>query len=247
MIKCKVKVPTKIVISIPFFSALFLLSPLIQSMKLFSLGHFHKQVIREINVCQRELLGLEEENKSLTETRIQPLTLCLNQSISIESKLNGFNGFRGVLYAMRSVSSLLLMILLSGIAYCWSSSCFQSSRNYQEQATTLSLGFAASMANLQQKVAEEIDQTMEEGGILMFEFQQARIAMEELKLGFERMRDYEFEGEEKIREEVEKAKEWLGLLRNGVESITLQIDDLLDEIVEGRKKLLDMCSSSHTR
>ncbi|KAK4254390.1 hypothetical protein QN277_009779 [Acacia crassicarpa] len=206
-------------------------------------GHHHltpelaRQVIREINICQREILGLEEENKNLTETRIQPLSQSLNQNISMESKLNGFNGFRGVLYAMRSVSSLLLMILLSGLAYCWSSSCF----HHREQMV-FSSGFVVSMENLQQKVAEEIDQIDGQAGILMFEFQQVKIAMEELKVGLERIMGFE-EEETKILEKVENLKSCFGLLRFGVETITRQLDDFFDEIVEGRKKLLDMCSS----
>ncbi|XP_057430536.1 uncharacterized protein LOC130723483 [Lotus japonicus] len=195
-----------------------------------------RQVIRAINVCQREILGLEEENKSLVETRIQPLSQCLYQNISVmESKLNGFSGFRGVLHAMRSVGSLLLLILLCGLAYCWSSSCFH------QGDMVFGSGFMVSMAMLQQKVTEEIEQIEGQPGILLFEFQQAKIAMEELKVELERMAGYEAHGDD-IQEKVENVKSCFGLLRCGVETITGQLDDFFDEIVEGRKKLLDMCS-----
>ncbi|XP_020222028.1 uncharacterized protein LOC109804584 [Cajanus cajan] len=193
-----------------------------------------RQVIRAINVCQRDILGLEEENKSLLETRIEPLSQCLIQNISMESKLNGFSGFRGVLYAMRSVSSLLLMILLCGLAYCWSSSCFHQG---YEGHVVFGSGFMVSMAILQQKVAEEIDQIEGQPGILLFEFQQAKSAMEELKVELERIAAYA-----EIQEKVDNVKSCFGLLRCGVETITGQLDDFFDEIVEGRKKLLDMCS-----
>lgn len=199
---------------------------------------FVMQVVRAINVCQREILGLEEENKSLMETRIEPLSQCLIQNISMESKLNGFSGFRGVLYAMRSVSSLLLMILLCGLAYCWSSSCFQ--QGYEEEMVFGS-GFMVSMAILQQKVAEEIDQTEGQPGILLFEFQQAKSAMEELKVELERIAGYEEHSE--IQQKVDNVKSCFGLLRCGVDTIAGQLDDFFDEIVEGRKKLLDMCSN----
>lgn len=204
---------------------------------------FSRQVIRAINVCQREILGMEEENKNLTETRIQQLSQCLNQNTNISSnsnsKLNGFSGFRGVLFAMRSVSSLLLMILLSGLAYCWSSSCFHQGlgQGYHEGHMVFGSGFMVSMAMLQQKVAEEIDNN-DGQGILLFEFQQAKIAMEELKVELESI-TY---GGNEIQEKVENVKNCFGLLRCGVDTITGQLDDFFDEIVEGRKKLLDMCS-----
>ncbi|KAG4986537.1 hypothetical protein AAZX31_12G160100 [Glycine max] len=195
-----------------------------------------RQVIRAINVCQRDILGLEEENKSLMETRIEPLSQCLIQNISMESKLNGFSGFRGVLYAMRSVSSLLLMILLNGLAYCWSSCCFHQG---YDGHMVFGSDFMVSMAILQQKVAEEIDQIEGQPGILLFEFQQAKSAMEELKVELERIASLSYA---EIQEKVDNVKSCFGLLRCGVDTITGQLDDFFDEIVEGRKKLLDMCS-----
>ena len=194
------------------------------------------QVIRAINVCQRDILGLEEENRSLMETRIEPLSQCLIQNISMESKLNGFSGFRGVLYAMRSVSSLLLMILLNGLAYCWSSCCFHQG---YDGHMVFGSDFMVSMAILQQKVAEEIDQIEGQPGILLFEFQQAKSAMEELKVELERIASLSYA---EIQEKVDNVKSCFGLLRCGVDTITGQLDDFFDEIVEGRKKLLDMCS-----
>lgn len=196
------------------------------------------QVIRTINISQREILGLEEENKSLMETRIHSLSQCLNQNISLESKLNEFNGFRGVLYAMKRVSSLLLMILLSGVTYCWSSSCF----DHQGYEGNIAFGssFTVSMARLQQKVGKEIEKINGLPGILFLEFQQAKIAMEELKVVLERTIVYETQYE--IQVKVENFKSCFELLKCGVENLTGKVDDLFDEIVEGRKKILDMCS-----
>jgi hypothetical protein len=182
---------------------------------------------------------LEEENKSTVETRIHSLSQSLNQNISLESKLNEYNGFRGVLYAMRRVSSLLLMILLSGVSYCWSSSCF----DHQECEGNFVCGssFMVSMARLQQKVANEIDNSNVEPGILLHEFQEAKVAVEELKVELER-RMVVYEEEFEIQGKVEKLKSCFGLLKCGVENLIGKVDDFFDEIVEGRKKLLDMCS-----
>ncbi|KAH1264527.1 hypothetical protein GmHk_01G000433 [Glycine max] len=91
-----------------------------------------------------------------------------------------------------------------------------------------------------QKVAQEIGQNNGQRGILLLEFQQAKIAMEELKVELERMVGYDAQYE--IQAKVDNLKHCFGLLRCGVETITRQLDDFFDEIVEGRKMLLNMCS-----
>ncbi|CAA0841166.1 Unknown protein [Striga hermonthica] len=72
-----------------------------------------RQVTRAINRCQRELIPLQQENKSITETKVEPLTL----GIYRETKLHRYNEFQGALHAMMSVDTLLLVILVSGLVY----------------------------------------------------------------------------------------------------------------------------------
>lgn len=211
-----------------------------------------RRVLRAITDFERNVFGLEEENRSLMNTRIQPLSLlCFNGSgastgMRSTSKLNAFNGFRGVLHAVKSISSLLLMILLCALVYCWPESSFHGSNGNENeddhhQRTMFSSSFVASMERLRQRVANEIERV--EGqpvGVLLFEFREAKAAMEGLKMELEK--GLEEDEEVEIEEKVERLNGWFGSLRIGVDAIIGQLDDFFDEIVEGRKKLLDMCT-----
>ncbi|KAL3538537.1 hypothetical protein ACH5RR_001903 [Cinchona calisaya] len=198
-----------------------------------------RQVFRAITACQREIVALEEENKSLMETRAQHLSLRFDENVLIESKFNGFTGFRGVLYAMRNVSSLLLLIMLSGLVFYWpQTSLWQGD---YEGNTVFGSGFMVSTARLHQRIAAEINHIEGQPRILLYEFQRARNAMDEMKQDLEGNMLYE-SSEMDIQEKAENFKNCFEMLKAGAESIIAQLDDFFDEIVEGRKKLSDMCT-----
>ncbi|KAJ8467343.1 hypothetical protein OPV22_029895 [Ensete ventricosum] len=205
--------------------------------------HLILQVTRAISVCQREAVRLEEENRVLVETKINPASLRFDdERVLTDSRLNGFNGFRGVLYALRNASSLLLQILLWGSVYC------SPEQGVFHGPACSSSAYAVTVARLRQRLHGEVEGLGGRPGILMPEFRAAMASAEELR---EEMEKGETEGREPegtagrgsgLREKVEGLKGWLGTLRSGTENLVGQLDDLFDEIVEGRKKLLEICS-----
>lgn len=201
------------------------------------------QVLRSVNRCQRERVRLEEENKSLTETRIKPLMMKFDEDMIIESKFNGFNGFRGVLYALKNISSLLLKIMLNGLVYCshetsFSSSSYRNTTCYNESShMVFGSGFMVSATRLNERV--KMSEEEGQNGILLYEFRNTGQAMDELKAELESNRGFETELD--VRERVEKLQKGFQVLQSGVENIIVQLDDFFDEIVESRKKLLDLC------
>lgn len=203
--------------------------------------HNARQVVRAINAPRRQAVGLEQENRALADTRIDPASLLLDDRSPVEFKLNAFNGFRGVLYALRNASSFLLMLLVSGTVSCLPDLACCANSPFR----TSGAGYVSSMGRLRQRVAEEMEAVAGEhscSGIMMYEFRQARLGIESIKTEFDRVIATGYGNPGEIAERVEIIKGWIGMLRSGAESVVSELDDFFDEIVEGRKMLSDLCS-----
>jgi hypothetical protein len=192
-------------------------------------------VILAASATAREAIALEQDNKSVARTRIEPLSLQLNEYQPMEySKLNGFNGFRGVLYALANASSLLLTIT------SWVSVYFSPDLSYCRANVDIDksfgLGYISSMERLKQRILNEVEASGSIRGVMMCEFRMVKELVEEVKGDLERCSCV------RTGDVVEKLNGWVGVLRSGTESLVCQLDDFFDEIVEGRKKLSDLCS-----
>ncbi|GJM92405.1 hypothetical protein PR202_ga08879 [Eleusine coracana subsp. coracana] len=208
-----------------------------------------RQVMRAISASRREAMAAEEENRALADTgghadraAVAAAGRASPAARDGRARLTGFNGFRGLLYALHNASSLLLLILARGAVSCGGGGGLPCAAD--GDAGSGGVGFMASIATLQQRMAAEV----EEGGgfapgIGMCEFRCARAALEAARDEVERAaaagRKCEDGG---VKDKVEELKAWLDVLRTGTEGLVCQLDDFLDDIVEGRKELSDLCS-----
>ncbi|GFP99212.1 hypothetical protein PHJA_002065100 [Phtheirospermum japonicum] len=197
------------------------------------------QVIRAINGCQTAMTALRAENKIIAETRAHTLGLDFdhsndNNNSNNNDAFNRYNGFIGVLHATKTVTTLLLAILLSGLVYFCPEAISFFSAKYDENSV-FGPGYMASTATLHGRMANEMSRLGCGPGILVHELGKSKSAVDELRLGVGTRRL----ADEKV---VESLKSWFGMLQCGAEGIIGQIDDFFDEIVECRKMLLGMCS-----
>ncbi|XP_078434217.1 uncharacterized protein LOC144705427 isoform X2 [Wolffia australiana] len=185
-----------------------------------------KQVARAVSRCRQAAAEMEDQNRAMA-SRGRPR---FDDRALSESKLNGFSGFRGALYAMRNVSSMLLLILVWGLVW-WESDQSAFKGSFEGQPF-FGAAFMAGISRLNQRVAAEISSLGNRPGILAHEFRRATAAME--ALGEERE-------DSRLWERLGSARACVGELKSGIESVLLQLDDFFDEIVEGRKKLINLC------
>jgi hypothetical protein len=203
--------------------------------------------MRAIAASRREAMAAEEENRALAATRIAPLSLQLDERLLLratDARLTGFNGFRGLLYALHNASSLLLLILARGAISCCGAAGPCAAEGCADAGS--GVGFMASIAILQQRMAEEAEGDAL-AGIGMCEFRCACAALEAAREEVERAAAAAAgrkcpEQDGGVKDKVEELKAWLDVLRTGTEGLVCQLDDFLDDIVEGRKELSDLCS-----
>ncbi|KAL6899791.1 hypothetical protein ACP4OV_006449 [Aristida adscensionis] len=201
--------------------------------------HLSRQVARAISVCRREAMALKEENRAVVEARAEALALRLAEGVPADAKLGGFNGFRGVLCATRMLTSFLLTLLSWGVLHYWPD--HGPAAGAGDCGAYFGAAFAAALARAQQRAAAEAGRVAAGGGggagVMMHEFRRARAAVDEAKEAVERGGD--------VAAAAAEVGVRAGLLRSGCEDILALIDDLFDEVVEARKKLLDLCSGGN--
>lgn len=198
-----------------------------------------RQVMRAISASRREAMAAEEENRALSESRIAPLSLQLDERRAADARLSGFNGFRGLLYALHNASSLLLLILAGGAV---AGSPRSSSDGADDNSSSNDDGFMSSIATLQKRMAEEAAGDGAPGMIRMQELRRARAAAEAAREEVERAAAAGGKCGGAVKDKAGELKAWLEVLRAGTDGLACQLDDFLDDIVEGRKELSDLCS-----
>lgn len=206
---------------------------LLQSPPQSSGPNLSRQVARAIGVCRREATALKEENRALVEARADALALRLSDGVPADAKLGGFNGFRGVLCATRMLASFLLTLLSWAVLHYRPDEAAAGPGG--DCGAYFGPAFAAALARAQQRAAAAAAGSG--GGVMMHEFRRARAAVDEAKEAVEKGGD--------VAAAAAEVGLRAGVLRAGCEDVLAMIDDLFDEVVETRQKLLDLCSAGN--
>jgi hypothetical protein len=181
-------------------------------------------------------MALKEEGRALVEARADSLRLRLSEGVPADGKLGGFNGFRGVLCATRMLTSFLLTLLSWGVLHYWPDA--GPGAGAVDCGAYFGAAFASALSRAQQRAESEAARAAAaSGGVMMHEFRRARAAVEEAKEALDRGGD--------VATAAAELSLRAGLLRSACEDILALIDDLFDEVVEARQKLLDLCSGGN--
>ncbi|XP_052142481.1 uncharacterized protein LOC127762139 [Oryza glaberrima] len=200
-------------------------------------SHLSFEVTRAMSACRRDAMAIREENRVLVETRAEALALRLAETVPPDAKFTGFNGFRGVLCATRMLTSFLLTLLSWGVLHYWPDA--GGAGGATDCGAYFGAAFASALARAQQRAAAAAAAVSPSvvdagGGAMMHEFRRARAAVEQARDAVDRAGDVAAAAAEvALRADA---------LRSGCEDVIALIDDLFDEVAEGRKKLLDLCS-----
>ncbi|XP_017233532.1 uncharacterized protein LOC108207606 [Daucus carota subsp. sativus] len=200
------------------------------------------QILRDFSQCQINGAIYLQESRGLMQTRIQPLSLKFDKNASTESEFNDFRDFSGVLFMLRNVNSLLLMILLNGLVYFSPDTSFPDEGGIcADSHTDSDLNFMVYASKLHQRLKSAVHELRgQQSGVLCYEFLKAGCSMQEVEV--ELRKNIEADGTIRlgeIRKKIEDLKRCFDGFRSGAENFIVQIDDFFDEIIEGRKKLMN--------
>ncbi|XP_047320895.1 uncharacterized protein LOC124924959 [Impatiens glandulifera] len=201
-----------------------------------------EQVLYSIGSCKLMARRMEEANGF----DAFPLPLNFdNINVMNEFKLIEFNGFKGVLYAISNVSSLLFAILVYGLMNYSPEYGYLKGDDDLSGRLLFGSGCLISMERLKKKVAMEIERTQEGNeGLLMYEFKRTMSAVEVLEIRLRETRGrVAWRKNLKIRKKIDDLKDCLEMLKSGTQIIRVEIHDFIDEIMEERKKMFDFSIS----
>ncbi|BFI03409.1 hypothetical protein MPTK1_1g03570 [Marchantia polymorpha subsp. ruderalis] len=212
--------------------------------------HQGPRAMHALNACKQEMARIENEHKILMEHKIESegrLTVNNLGDKHVENKFVKWNGFWGVLFAMKITSSYICRLLLSAIVYAGPN----PSLNFETVAVRVP--WTNSLVRLQQRVNDEVSKTRNVRKcttMLSHEMEFVETTLAEVRshiptsLRGPTLPLPNTEGLEKIRQRVSALKQLLQKFQTGVEAIDWHVNDLFDEIVEGRNKLLNIVNSS---
>lgn len=194
------------------------------------------RIEQALDACKDEIDRIETENRSFVQAKFETEGI-LRYTLSdnyVESKFAKWNGFWGIMFAVKNVSSFLSWLLIWGVTYAG------SSIHFRIEPVSFKFPWAASFIRLQQIVSDSTTKLRLANStpvMLLTEFKAIEIPLTDL-------RAHRVRGGDVRRVQRELRRHYTALIEL-LETLDWQRNDLLDVIVEGRRKLLETFGNSY--
>eukprot|EP00249_Psilotum_nudum_P006165 c19504_g1_i1 orf=314-1327(-) len=201
--------------------------------------------IDALDTCKEEVERLQTENKNLVESKIEAdgrLYFNLNDKHA-ESKFVIWNGLWGVMFAVKNVSSFVSWMLLWGLVYAGNSSSLKF------EMVSFGSPWCASFVRLQQRVHEAISKIQganNDPAAFVHEFDSLQRLLRDIREQLRPINRHAFldsAESSKAKQAVHQLGQRSLNFKGGLDILDWLLNDLFDDIVEGRNKLLQNLSN----
>lgn len=190
-------------------------------------GAHYDTILQALYACDQRMWEIHQSNKLFVDMQIvEEEKLWFNFASRSPKPFDPW----GVIYPMKGIISFVSMILLWGFLH------MDSSYSAKLIAFCSTSAWAKSISNSHQRVIEQIALRFSEEGrekILLKEFGNVQACLDTFLFEFQ-----SFEERVSRMSDVTELRQTLNILKCGLDSLEWTVDDLFDDIVEGRKRLL---------
>lgn len=207
--------------------------------------------LHALNVCQDEVARLTGDHRNLVETKIEAdgkLLLSLNEK-HVDHKSAKWGGFWGVMFAVKNVNAFLGRLLVWSLVYAGDKPPFFGAAVSLE-ALGCNSAWSAGLLRLHERLNREIDRKKSAKRTFFtffYDFEQLQLRTLSLILRLQPLTRgptvLAKHDSDNLKQATQQLKETSQGLHKGLDVLEWHVNDLFDDVVEGRNKLLNLLSN----